>query len=211
MAKIYVDGKKIEAKEGETLLKVCLDNDIYIPNLCYIDGMDKPPASCRLCFVEIEGVNFPVTSCTLSIEEGMKVFTDTQKVRRLQKTAIKLLLSVHDVDCKNCHANKKCELQKLAKFLKLGLKAKDLAHYVKENKIDTSSPYLDYYPNRCILCGKCIYVCEQKLGWSRISFVGRGFDTTLNFHAETDKENISSEICRACAEICPVGALSLKA
>ncbi len=210
MVKIYVNEKEIEAKKGQSLLKACLDNDIYIPNLCYLDGMDEPPASCRLCFVELEGMNFPVTSCTLKVEEGMRVFTDTEKVRNLQKTALKLLLSVHDVDCKNCHANKKCDLQKLAKFLKVGLKVKELAHYVKENKLDTSSPYLDYYPSRCILCGKCIYVCKQKLGWSRISFVGRGFGTTLNFHTATDKENISPEICKACADICPVGALALK-
>ena len=96
---LLVDNKKIEAQEGTTLLQACLDNDIYIPNLCYLPGMETPPASCRMCFVEIEGEHKPVTSCTVHVKEGMTVKTDTPDVRRLQRTALKLLLSVHHVDC----------------------------------------------------------------------------------------------------------------
>ena len=135
MPKLLVDNKEIEVKEGTTLLKACLDNGIYIPNLCYLEGMEAPPASCRMCFVEIEGVEKPITSCTVKVKDDMVVKTDTLSVRRLQRAAFRLLLSVHHVDCKNCQANKKCELQHLAKFLKVGLKPKHLEVFLKEPDI----------------------------------------------------------------------------
>ncbi|MBW1802089.1 MAG: (2Fe-2S)-binding protein, partial [Deltaproteobacteria bacterium] len=96
---IRVDDRTIESREGVPLLQACLDNDIYIPNLCYLEGMDHPPASCRLCFVEIGDEEKPVLSCTVKVSEGMVVRTDTPRVRRLQRSALQLLLSVHHVDC----------------------------------------------------------------------------------------------------------------
>ncbi len=124
MIKLIVDDKEIEVKEGTILLKACLDNDIYIPNLCYMDDMKGSVASCRMCFVEVEGEEKPVTSCTVKATGNMTVRTDTPAVRRLQRSAFRLLLSTHHVDCRNCQVNKKCELQKIAKFLKVGLKQK---------------------------------------------------------------------------------------
>ena len=118
MITLEVDDKKIEVAEGTNLLEACLANSIYIPNLCYLEGMEHPPASCRLCFVEIEGADHPVASCSLRVDREMVVHTDTPRVRQLQKTALQLLLSVHDVDCKNCPANRKCALQDMAKFLR---------------------------------------------------------------------------------------------
>jgi len=106
MPKFLVDNKEIEAKQGTTLLKACLDNQIYIPNLCYLESIDPPSVSCRMCFVEIEGERQPVPSCTVLIKDDMVVKTDTPAVRQLQRTALRLLLSVHHVDCKNCQANK---------------------------------------------------------------------------------------------------------
>jgi bidirectional [NiFe] hydrogenase diaphorase subunit len=166
MPKFLVDNKEIEAKEGITLLKACLDNQIYIPNLCYLEGIDSPSVSCRMCFVEIEGERQPIPSCTVLVKDDMVVKTDTPAVRQLQRTALRLLLSVHHVDCKNCQANKKCELQRMAKFLKVGLKPKSLGIHLKEMEIDRSHPFLDYYPNRCVLCGKCVHVCREKNGKS---------------------------------------------
>jgi bidirectional [NiFe] hydrogenase diaphorase subunit len=90
----------------------------------------------------------------------MVVRTDTPAVRRLQKTGLRLLLSVHVVDCKSCPANKNCELQNLAKFLKVGLKPKTLKRYFKQPEADDTHPYLSYYPNRCVLCRKCLQVCR---------------------------------------------------
>ncbi|MBW2679658.1 MAG: (2Fe-2S)-binding protein [Deltaproteobacteria bacterium] len=210
MPKFLVDNKEIEAKQGTTLLKACLDNQIYIPNLCYLEGIDPPSVSCRMCFVEIEGERQPVTSCTVLVKDDMVVKTDSPAVRQLQRSALRLLLSVHHVDCKNCQANKKCELQRMAKFLKVGLKPKSLGIHLKEMEIDRSHPFLDYYPNRCVLCGKCVHVCREKNGQSALTFSKRGFDTVISFYGVMDLAAFECENCNACVDICPVGALALK-
>ncbi len=210
MPKFLVDNKEIKAKQGTTLLKTCLDNQIYIPNLCYLEGIDPPSVSCRMCFVEIEGERQPVTSCTVFVKDDMVVKTDTPAVRQLQRTALRLLLSVHHVDCKNCQANKKCELQRMAKFLKVGLKPKGLGIYLREVEIDRSHPFLDYYPNRCVLCGKCVHVCREKNGQSALTFSKRGFDTVISFYGVRDLPTPECENCNVCIDICPVGALALK-
>jgi len=210
MPKIQVDNQEIEAPEGMTLLQACLENGIYIPNLCYLKGMDSPSASCRMCFVEIEGIKQPVPSCTVQVRDDMVVKTDTPAVRQLQRTALRLLLSVHDVDCKNCHANKKCELQNIAKFLKVGLKPKRLQKFLKEIRIDETHPFIIHYPNRCVLCGKCVQVCRGKHGQSVLTFAKRGFDTIISTYRSTDVPSTSCERCDICVETCPVGALALK-
>ena len=212
MIKLRVDNKEIEAEEGTTLLQACLDNGIYIPNLCYLEGMEDPPASCRMCFVEIEGENRPIPSCTVKVKDRMVVKTDTPPVKKLQRRAFQLLMSVHDVDCASCPANKKCELQNIARFLKLGLKPKRLEPLLKETEIDKDHPCLDYYPNRCVLCGKCTLVCQRLHGQPYVTFAKRGFHTVISSYGE--KESSSSlpcEACLSCVEICPVGALVPKA
>jgi predicted molibdopterin-dependent oxidoreductase YjgC len=169
--------------------------------------MDHPPASCRLCFVEIESVDRPVPSCTVRISRDMVVRTDTPRVRQLQKSALQLLLSVHDVDCRNCPANRQCVLQDMAKFLKTALKSKHLDRYLKEIRIDQSHPQLDYYPNRCVLCGRCIYVCHKQQRHTELSFVRRGFNTVIGLFPHPPSLALSCDTCRACVAVCPVAAL----
>ena len=210
MVKLKVDNRNIEAEAGTTLLQACLDNDIYIPNLCYLKEMHDPPASCRMCLVEIEGKKGPVASCTIKVKDAMIVKTDTPLIRRLQRTSFQLLMSVHHIDCKECPANKKCELQRLARFLKTGLKPKHLEQCLKETMIDEEHPFLTYYPNRCILCGKCIFVCRKEHGRSSLTFAKRGLDTTISSFGETGETKISCTTCSACVEICPVSAITLK-
>jgi len=210
MVKLHVDNVEIEAIDGTTLLQACLQNDIHIPNLCYLERMTNPHASCRLCFVEIEGENSPVTSCTVEVKDGMVVRTNTDAVRRLQRTALQFLLSVHDVDCGNCPANKKCELQRTAKLLKVGLKPKNLEQHLKETAPDDIHPLIEYYPNRCVLCGKCIFVCQEKHGQPIMTFAKRGFETVISFYGEKDVSALPCEECCSCVEICPVSAIVLK-
>jgi NADH dehydrogenase/NADH:ubiquinone oxidoreductase subunit G len=210
MITLLVDGRKIKAKRGTNLLQACLDNDIYIPHLCYLETLHTPPASCRMCFVEIDGEDRPAPSCTTVIKDNMKVKTDTPAVRRLQRTALRLLLSVHHIDCKNCHANKKCELQNIAKFLKVGLKSKPLDRYLKEPDIDDEHPLINYFPNRCVLCGKCLHACRNRHGQSVLTFANRGFKTVISFYAAQDVPSSVCNDCALCVDICPVGALALK-
>ncbi len=210
MIRLTVDDREIEAKEGDNLLQVCLDNGIYIPNLCHIQGVEKPSASCRLCFVEIEGEKGPLPSCTQEVRGGMTVRTDTPQVRQLQRTALKLLLSVHDVDCGHCPANKRCELQKLAKFLGIGLKPKDLEKHLKEVEIDQGHPCLAYYPNRCVLCGKCVHACMANHEKPLLTFASRGIDTVISLYCGDDVSDLPCEKCHACVDACPVSAIILK-
>ncbi|MCD6269434.1 MAG: (2Fe-2S)-binding protein, partial [Deltaproteobacteria bacterium] len=123
---ITVDEKKITAPAGSYLLPVCLENDIYIPNLCFIEGMDDPPASCRRCLVEIEGEPAPVASCRCRISEGMVVKTDSEEILKLRQIAFRLLVSTNDGRCKFCIANHSCDLQKIGKFLHQPLRTKRL-------------------------------------------------------------------------------------
>ena len=210
MITITVDNKEIPAEKGANLLKTCLENDIYIPNLCYLDFLDHPPASCRLCFVEIEGHPQPAPSCQMEVVEKMVVRTDTEPVRLLQRTALELLLSVHHVDCGHCPANKACDLQKIARFLKVSLKPKRLDVYLKDQEVIDDHPYLIYRPNRCVLCGKCVQICRKTHGVPLMDFADRGFKTLIRFYGHQTVENIPCETCLACVEICPVGALSTK-
>jgi bidirectional [NiFe] hydrogenase diaphorase subunit len=210
MVRLLVDGKEIQAEEGMTLLQACLDHGIYIPNLCYLQYMKQPPASCRLCFVEIEGNDGPVPSCTVEVNQGMIVRTDTTAVRRLQKSAFRLFMSVHDVDCAHCPANKTCELQRIAKFLRVGLKPGKLDLCLKEPKIVQEHPILDHYPNRCVLCGKCVHTCLSRHGRPLMTFAKRGFNTVISLYGGADSAGSSCENCLACLEVCPVAALALR-
>lgn len=204
------DNRKIQAEEGSYVLQACSIHGIYIPNLCYLEGMDSPDASCRLCFVEVEGEKKPVTSCTLRVRQGMTIKTDTPAVRQLQRTAFQFLLSMHRVDCKACPSNKKCELQRIAKFLKIGLKPKGLEQCLKKIEIDESHPIFDYYPNRCVLCGRCIHACRREQGHSLLTFAKRGIDTVISFYGEEDVSKLPGENCAACVRVCPVSAIMLK-
>ena len=207
MITIIVDNTEIEAEPGANLLHTCLENGFYIPNLCHLKEMVTAPASCRLCFVEIEGMDQPVASCTLQVWGSMQIHTDTPAVRRLQKSALQLLLSVHDVDCKPCPANKHCALQDIAKFLNISLKPKHLQKHLKENAVIEEHPCLTYYPNKCVLCGKCVYVCRTQHDLPILAFAGRGFDTTVTAFGAATKTIDDCGSCLDCSDICPVGAL----
>ncbi|MDJ0815598.1 MAG: 2Fe-2S iron-sulfur cluster-binding protein [Desulfobacterales bacterium] len=207
MITLQIDDKKVEVAPGTNLLEACLDKGIYIPNLCHLDGMEHPPASCRLCFVEIEGTDHPVIACKISVDREMAVQTGTPRIRRLQKTALRLLLSVHDVDCKNCPANRKCALQDIARFLSTALKSGHLDVFLKKVRIDRNHPRLDYYPNRCVLCGKCVYICQKQHQRRELTFAKRGFETVIGFFDIQDGTPAVCRTCHACAEVCPVAAL----
>lgn len=211
MAIITVDGRSIETEPGRNLLEVCLENDIYIPHLCFMEWLDPPHASCRLCYVEVEGRAGPVPSCTVSVASGMAVKTDTEEVRSLQRTALKFFLSAHKVECKVCPANRQCPLQEMAKFLKVPLKSKDLNPRLKEKDLEALQPCFEYYPNRCVLCGKCVHTCERVKGQSLLTFAGRGIDMTVSFYGGLPNEEISCEECAECAAVCPVKAILLVA
>jgi len=206
---LSIDGIEIKAPKGEKLLWAALDNGIYIPNLCAIREADLPFGACRLCFVEIDGRKAPVTACSEPIAEGMVVHTDTPRVNRLRRTAFELLISHHNVDCRNCAKNRNCELQNISSKLHLKLKPQRLRKIPRELPIDLSHPLFAYDPNKCVLCGKCIWVCHEK-ATGAIDFAFRGIDTMVSTFDRVPLADSKCNSCLECVEICPVGSLVLK-
>lgn len=204
---ITIDGKIIKAEEGARLLWVALDNGIYIPNLCLLKNMEIPPAACRLCIVEIEGKPGPVTACTEEVYEGMKVRTATPMVQRLRRSAAELLIASHPANCPRCGKNRSCQLQSLARSLKLKLKPDRLRPLVHERPIDRSHPALLFDPNKCLLCGRCVWVCKDRTGLGILQFTHRGFETRVSTFMNKPLAETRCTGCLECAKVCPVGAL----
>lgn len=217
---LTIDGKEIRAPEGERLLWVALDNGIYIPNLCALREAKEPAAGCRLCFVEVQGwrrpslaeatEGRPVTACTEPVRDGMVVNTQAPTVRRLTRTAFELLMSSHPVDCAHCAANKKCELQKIASHLGLKLKSNRFRRLEQQLPVDYSSPVFVYDPNKCVLCGRCVWVCRERLGIGVIGFARRGFPRMVTTFGNKPIAESKCQGCGECVEVCPVGALAFK-
>jgi len=206
---LFIDDREITVPEGTKVLWAALDNDIYIPNLCAIREKADSSASCRLCFVEIEGKDKPVTACTEPVTEGIRVSTTGEQARKLARTSLELLLASHPVDCANCAANKNCELQRAAKHLGIKLNTKRFPKLLKELPIDDSSPVFIYDPNKCVLCGKCVWKCREK-GIGAIGFAYRGFDRMVTAFGGAPIGQSPCSECLDCVDICPVGALVRK-
>lgn len=207
---LTIDGKTIRAREGDMLLWAALENGIHIPNLCAIREAPHPAAACRLCFVEIEGRDAPVTSCTEPVREGMVVNTHGPWARRLARTALELLLASHPVDCGHCPKNKSCELQRIAAFLGVKLKTRRLRKLVPDLTVDDSSPVFTHNPNKCVLCGRCVWVCRDRLGIGAIGFARRGFERSVTTFADVPIAESRCKGCGECVAVCPVGALVYK-
>ena len=207
---LIIDGREITANEGDKLLWVALDNGIYIPNLCAIRDNLEPSASCRLCFVEIEGKEQPVTACTETVAEGMVVNTRGEKALNLARSGFELLMSVHPVDCAHCFKNKSCELQEIAKHLKAKLKPKHLKPLLRNLPIDDSNPTFTYDPNKCVLCERCVWVCQERLGIGVLGFAYRGFERVVTTFFDEPIGSRPCQGCGNCVRVCPTGALAFK-
>ncbi len=204
MIQIEVNNRPIQANEGETLLTALKREGIKVPTLCHLEGL-FPSGACRMCVVEIEGVPGLVPSCAYPVREGMKIRTHSPKAVRSRKTIIELLLANHPDDCLYCVRNGECDLQDLAQ--ELGVRQRRFQGAKSTHKMDISSPAIERDPDKCILCGKCVRVCEEVQGVSAIDFIGRGSRTVVG-PAFDEGMNVSSCInCGQCVVVCPTGAL----
>jgi iron-only hydrogenase group A len=204
---IEVNGKIIKARNGDTIMSALERNGIKVPTLCYIRDL-LPAGSCRMCVVEVEGWQALLPACSHPVEEWMKIRTHSPRVVKARKTNIELLLGNHPDDCLYCERNGNCELQKFAEDLNV----RERRFYGKKNKYktDPSSASLLRDPAKCILCGRCIRICDEVQHISALEFIGRGNMMQVGT-AFNKGMNLSSCInCGQCIMVCPTGALTEK-
>jgi iron-only hydrogenase group A len=205
MATIELNGRDFEAKEDETVLECARRAGVEIPTLCHMDGLPASGA-CRMCVVEVEGMNGLVPSCAFPVRDGMKVETHSERATQARRTIVELLLADHPDDCLYCVRNGDCELQDLA--MNLGVRNRNHAGQRSQHTLDVSSPSLVRDPEKCILCGKCVRVCEEVQNVAAIDFIGRGSRAKIGT-AFDEGLNVSSCInCGQCVNVCPTGALA---
>ncbi|MFP4063970.1 MAG: [Fe-Fe] hydrogenase large subunit C-terminal domain-containing protein [Bacteroidales bacterium] len=201
---IEVNNKQIDVREGESLLTALTRNGIKVPTLCHMNRF-SPTGACRLCVVEVEGKKDLVTSCSSQVEKGMKVRTNSQRVLRSRKSLVELLLSNHPDDCLYCLRNGHCELQSLAEEMNI----KERKYYGEKKVLypDYSSPSVARDPAKCVLCSRCVRMCEEVQLVTALDFISRGNKTTVN-SAFNKGLNVSTCIhCGQCIQVCPTAAL----
>jgi iron-only hydrogenase group A len=204
MITIEVNNRKVEARERETILSALKRAGVNIPTLCHMDGL-TPTGACRLCVVEVEGQRNLTPSCAFPVSDGMKIKTHSPKVMRARKTIVELLLATHPDDCLYCERNGHCLLQNLAE--ELGVRQRRYVGEKNSYKVDISNPSIVRDPEKCILCGKCVRMCEEIQGVAAIDFIKRGSQTFVGTVFDQGL-NLSTCInCGQCVMVCPTGAL----
>jgi len=202
---IEVNNKAITAEDGETILSACKRAGLSIPTLCYLEGL-APSGACRMCVVEVEGNPALIPSCSFPVAAGMKIRTHSPRVLAARKMIVELLLSNHPDDCLYCPRSGKCDLQGFAQDL--GVRQRHYQGARNQREMDVSSPSIIRDPDKCLLCGKCVRVCEEIQGVAAIDFLGRGAKTMVGT-AFNSGLNVSSCVnCGQCVLVCPTGALS---
>lgn len=205
MVTIEVNGRNMTAEPGEMILEVLRRNGIEVPTLCHIEQL-VPSGACRMCVVEVEGQANLVPSCAFPVANGMKIKTHSNRAIRARKTIVELLLADHPDDCNYCARNNNCQLQTLAS--QLGVNLHRYGTFKENLHLDKSSASIIRDPAKCILCGRCVRVCEEIQGVSAIDFIGRGSTTQVGT-AYNQGLNISSCInCGQCVMVCPTAALT---
>ncbi len=202
MINLTINNKNISVPEGTTILEAAQKLEIEIPTLCH-DPRLKPYGGCRLCIVEIEGMPRPITACTTPAAKDMVVNTESPRLYRLRRTIVELLLSDHPNDCMVCARAGNCTLQELAYFYKLRENRfeGERRHY---DNID-QNPFIKREMEKCILCGKCVRVCDEVQGVNAIDIAYRGFNAKV---CPPYEKNLNCEFCGQCIVVCPTGALS---
>ena len=207
MINITINNKAIQVEEGTTVFEAAKHHNILIPHFCYMENVHQI-GSCRICVVEVEGAKTLMASCVTSVKEGMIIHTNSERVRNVRKVIYELMLSDHPKECLSCWRNQNCELQDLGNLIQIsefryeGAKSKDI--------IDTSSPSIVRDSSKCILCRRCVTVCNEIQGIGLMNPHHRGFST---FIGPSEDELLGESVCTNCGQcvlVCPVGALKEK-
>ena len=195
-----IDGKEVTAQKGETILQAARKNDIYIPTMCYI-SKTSPCASCRICSVEVEGVDGFILSCNTPPTEGIEVKTNSQELE-LERTNIMKLYDVnHPLECGVCDKSGECDLQNMT--LEFGVAKQDFSAKDQARSIENWG-LINYDPALCIMCEKCVHVCNEVIGDDAIDVKFGGYSSVI---IPKNAETLDCTFCGECIAVCPVGAL----
>ena len=227
---ITIDGVQVKARRGQTVLEAAIEAGIYIPYLCYHPGM-KPYAACRMCVVEVDkGRGYPA-SCTLPVADGMVVRNSSSEVHELRRNVMELLIADHPHGCLTCHRvdlcgpqdvclrhvsvndrcvtcpkNERCELKDTVRYLGMEMES-PLEYKYRDLQVETGDPFYDRDYNLCIVCGRCVRICEEVRGDNAITFTERAGQALVGTSAGSSLLESGCEFCGACLDVCPVGAL----
>lgn len=227
--KIKIDGKEVISEKGKTVLEVAKDAGIYIPTLCYHPFL-KPHGGCRLCIVHIKGMKgFPV-SCSTPAEDGMEVITDSDEIKRLRKETLKLLLTEHPnaclicpesqtcklfqkcirkagitTGCRFCPKDGQCEFQNLVEYI--GIEEIGLPFNYRYLPVEDEDPFFGRDYNLCVLCERCVRVCNDIRGAGVLSVYFRGSEARIGTPFSISHLETNCQFCGACVDICPTGSL----
>ena len=229
MINITINGKRMRAKNGETILEIAERSGIRIPTLCYHKDL-TPFGGCRLCIVEVKGRKIPLTACTLIAEEGMVIKTATPRLQKLRRFTLQLILSEHPnaclvceresdcanfqecikksavtFGCKSCPQNDNCELQDLVH--ELDIRSIPFQFRYRDLEVERHDPFFDRDYNLCILCGRCIRMCDEIRQANTLQFHHRGPDTMVGTAFDLPHLESGCQFCGACVDVCPTGAL----
>jgi NADH-quinone oxidoreductase subunit G/NADP-reducing hydrogenase subunit HndD len=204
MVNLKINGKDIQAEKGWTILKAAKENNIKIPTLCHLENVHEI-GSCRICVVEVEGARTLQASCVTPVSEGMVVHTHSEKVRNRRKVLYELILSDHPKDCLSCGRNQECELQKLGETIQVSESRFEGAK--SKIYVDESSPSVVRDPAKCILCRRCVTMCNEVQGVGILNAQGRGFGTEITAGNGFLLGSVSCANCGQCTTVCPTNAL----
>jgi len=207
MIEITVNNRTISTPEDTTILAAAAREGIKIPTLCFLEGY-PPLGACRVCLVEVEGMKTLSAACSTPVTSGMKIFTNSPRVRRARRSVVELLLSEHEGDCKYCSRADDCELRRLAYELEI-----ETQHFEGERtdtRIDSSTPALIRDSGKCIKCRRCVSVCNDLQEVGALFPQYRGFATSVGPAFRNNLDSVVCVQCGQCAAVCPVGAITEK-
>ncbi len=202
---LKIDGFDVSGRAEQTILQVALEHEIDIPRLCHVEGLSAIGA-CRLCLVEIRATGRLVPACVTRIEEGMEVITDSKRIQKYRRSLLELLFAERNHICAVCVANGNCELQILAE--ELGMDHVRVPYLNPDVPVDASHKQLAVDHNRCILCTRCVRVCDEVEGAHTWDVEGRGVDARIITDMRQPwGDSGTCTNCGKCVELCPTGAL----
>jgi bidirectional [NiFe] hydrogenase diaphorase subunit len=205
---VTIDGRGVTVQRDQTILDAARAAGVAIPTLCHLDGL-TPVGACRLCLVELQPSGRLVPACAVAAEEGMEVVTDTPDLRAMRRDVVELFFSERNHICAVCVANGRCELQDMARVL--GVTAVNVEYLHPRCEVDASHALFVIDHNRCIMCTRCVRVCDEIEGAHTWDVMGRGINARII--ADLNRpwgESASCTSCGKCVQVCPTGALYRK-